>query len=134
MRAAEGRMAGERQLHARRKDAQLVVGDAALQKKSGLGKIRPAGDALHRPGVEAFRADHHRDRIAEERLVRKNVDLLEIQRLQRCLRMRSRLWCESVKVGSSRRSSIGSAASLIAGQPSSLRLRVTMIWSVDEYQ
>src|SRR5260221_5753118 len=50
------------------------------------------------------------------------------------LRILSRLCCESAKVGKFFRSSIGSAASAMRGHPRRLRLRVTMIWSVAEYQ
>jgi len=39
-----------------------------------------------------------------------------------------------VKVGSSGRSSMLSAASAMVGQARRALLRVTMIWSVDEYQ
>src|SRR5690606_29278791 len=80
MGAADGRMARKRQLLGRREDPQPVVGDLAFQEERRLGEIRPAGNALHRLGVEALGADHHGDRVAEERPGSEDVDLLEAER------------------------------------------------------
>ena len=52
-----------------------------------------------------------------------DADLLESPHF----RILSRLWCESVKVGRSARSSITSATSAMSGWSSSAWLRVTMI-------
>jgi hypothetical protein len=70
-------MAGEGQLLAWGEDTQPVIGHLALQQERGFGKVGPSGDALHGLRVQSFGADDDRDRIAEERLVGKDVDLLE---------------------------------------------------------
>ena len=78
MRAADGRMPGERQLLPRREDAKAIVRLRGFQQERGFGKVRPAGDAAHRLRIEAISPDHHRDQVAEERLVGKDVDLREL--------------------------------------------------------
>ena len=104
MRGADRRMPGERQLLPRREDAQAIVGVDDFSRKV-VSEIRPAGDALHRRRIEPVGADHHGDRVAEERLVGEDVDLRELHEREgftsASFTSRSRLWCASVKVGSS---------------------------------
>ena len=79
VRAADGRMAGERQLGARREDAQPVVGRgrARRQDERGFGEIGPGGDSLHVLRCQILRFQDNRNRIAAERHPREDVDLLE---------------------------------------------------------
>jgi hypothetical protein len=70
-------MAGEGQLVLRREDAQAVVGLGRGQQERGLGKVDPAGDALHVLGLEALAAEHHRDRVAVEGPAGEDIDLLQ---------------------------------------------------------
>src|SRR5262249_31217654 len=131
---ADGRMAGEGQLVARREDAHPIVGCLARLEKRGLREIGPARDALHLVARQVLAVEHDRDRVAEERPAGKDIDLQEAAHALSYFRMRSRLWCESVKVASPGRSSISSETSSMRGQARSFGLRVTITWSVALYQ
>ena len=64
--AAERRMAGERQLAARREDAHAVVGlgVGGRQQEGRLRQVGPAREGLHLRVVEAVGVVHHGERIA----------------------------------------------------------------------
>src|SRR5437763_17211626 len=132
--AADGGMPGEGQLVARRENAQAIVARFARREERGLREIGPARNALHVGALQSFAVEHDRDRVAEERPAGKDVDLLEAAHALSYFRMRSRLWCESVKVGRPGRSSISSETSSMCGHARSFVLRVTITWSVDVYQ
>ena len=136
MAGAQRRMARERQLLRRREDAHAVVGIRLLGRhdERRLGQVRPVREALHLLAGETLAVEHDRDRVAEERPAGKDVDLLEAAHALFYFRMRSRLWCESVKLGSHGRSSISSETSSMRGHARSFRLRVTITWSVAVYQ
>jgi hypothetical protein len=66
--APDGRVSRKRQFLPRGEDPQPIIGARGLrlQQESRLGRL-----------VQALGVDHHRRGIAEERLVGKDVDLLE---------------------------------------------------------
>src|SRR6266700_6900035 len=70
-------MPGERQLGRRGEDAYLVVGAWGIgrQHERRLGEIRPAREALHLRRRQALAIEHHRDRVAQERLGAEHVYL-----------------------------------------------------------
>ena len=82
VRRADRRVAGERQLGARREDPQPVVRlvGGGRQQEGRLGEVGPAREPCHLLVPDAVRVVHDRDRVAEEGLGREHVDLAEAVR------------------------------------------------------
>ncbi len=76
---AERGVAGERQLGVGGEDPDPIVGLRIDRREHerGLRQVRPGGDALHVLGVESFPLEDHRHGVAQARLIREDVDLLE---------------------------------------------------------
>ena len=80
-RRADGRMAREGQLHARREDAQPVVGPgrppglAGRQHEGRLGQVHLAGQRLHLVLAEAIGIHEHGQRVAMHGAVGEDIHL-----------------------------------------------------------
>ena len=79
MGAAHGRMACERQLLLRRKNAQVIVGLLGRRRehKGCFRQVGPGRDPLHLFRRQSFRPDNDRHGVSQERLLREDIDLLE---------------------------------------------------------
>ena len=77
--AAQRRVAGKGQFTARREDAHAVVRCrvGGWQKESGFRQLRPAREGGHRRVIEPLGVDHHRQRVAAQRLRGEDIDLGE---------------------------------------------------------
>ena len=76
----QGRVSGKRQFTVRRKNADTVIGPRILrfQQKGGFAEVCPAGKTVHFLIRHIICINHHRQRIAEQRYIRKNIDLVKL--------------------------------------------------------
>jgi hypothetical protein len=76
---AERRVAGERQLAARREDPDAVVGArvGGREQERRLAQVRPIGEGGHLRIGQCICADNNGQRVAAQRPRGENVDLLK---------------------------------------------------------
>src|SRR3569623_1185149 len=74
-------MPGKRQFAAGGEDSYLVVrfGKRGTQQKGSFGQVGPAGEIGHLHIIERIGVVHHGQRIAEQSLIGKNIQLMEIK-------------------------------------------------------
>ncbi len=78
-------MASERQLFKGGENTHAIVGTRVcrLEQKRGLTQVGPAGKGGHLLVTQPVSAQHRRQRIAEQRLISEDIQLLEIERAHR---------------------------------------------------
>ena len=88
------RMAREGQFLARREDAQARPMPVLrrIADEHGLGKVELPRDRLHATVIEAFRVEHHGERVALEHLAREHVEGVETTRHDRVPFARNARW------------------------------------------